>query len=220
MRFTIQVFLFILPWKLRRVFLVFFFNYKIHPNSRMGYSVVLAKNFVMSSECWIGHLTLIKGLDLVHLSNNSHIGNLNWITAFPTTKSDHFADVVRNPQLTLLEHSAITNRHLIDCTDTVSIGKYSTFAGFRSQILTHSIRLSEARQRCQPVMIGDYCFIGTGSIFLPGATLPNFSVLSAGSVLTRAYEENYFVYSGNPATPLRAIAKTHAYFTRKSGFII
>lgn len=221
MRFTIQIFLFIFPWKLRKVFLEFIFNYKIHPNSRIGYSVVLAKNLEMNEHCRIGHLTLIKGLDLVYMDKNSRIGNLNWITAFPTTpKSDHFSDVVRKPQLTLLEHSAITNRHLIDCTDSVSIGRFSTFAGFRSQILTHSIKLSEARQRCTPVKIGDYCFVGTGSIFLPGTSLPSFSVLSAGSVLTKSFNQEYFLYTGNPAIPSRAMPKTHAYFSRENGFIV
>ena len=118
------------------------------------------------------------------------------------------------------DHAAITNRHLIDCTDTVTIGCFSTFAGFRSQILTHSISIQDARQRSGPVVIGDYTFIGTASIILPNSRLPSFSVLGAGSVLNKKLNEEYWLYAGNPARPVKELAQGAAYFSRKTGYIV
>lgn len=89
------------------------------------------------------------------------------------------------------EHSAITNRHLIDCTDRVTLGRFTTFAGFRSQILAHSIDLAECRQSARPVTIGDYCFVGTDCVLLGGSALPDCSVLAAKSLLNKPQSEPY-----------------------------
>ena len=105
--------------------------------------------------------------------------------------SRHFAEETdRQPQLILGEHSAITHRHLIDCTNSVTIGKFTTFAGFQSQILTHSIDLERNRQSSSPVRIGDYCFIGTNCVLLGGSALPDYCVLGAKSLLNKNFQRN------------------------------
>jgi len=147
---------------------------------------------------------------------------LNWISGFPKDVNLlHFADQTdRAPKLTLGDHAAITNRHLIDCTDAVTIGRYSTFAGFKSQILTHSISIVDSRQRSGPVVIGDYTFVGTASIILPNSCLPSCSVLGAGSVLNKKYIDEYFLYAGNPARPVKKLECDSAYFIRTTGYVI
>ncbi len=113
----------------------------------------------MDAHSHIGHLTVCKGLDLLRLGPYASIGRANWITGLPAGSPKHFVDQDdRRPRLLIGEHAAITNRHLIDCTDTVSIGDFSTFAGFRSQILTHSIDIEACCQTSAPVSIGRYCF--------------------------------------------------------------
>jgi acetyltransferase-like isoleucine patch superfamily enzyme len=167
-------------------------------------------------------LTIIKGVAEVSLGESATIGNLNWISGSPVNvQSLHFSDQIeRSPKLLVGDHAAITNRHLIDCTDAVTIGRFATFAGFRSQILTHSISILEGRQRSGPVVIGEYTFVGTASIILPNACLPNFSVLGAGSVLNKNYTDEYHLYAGNPARPLKRLDHDAAYFNRKTGFVI
>src|SRR5262249_29396422 len=148
------------------------------------------KRLIMEEGSYIGHLTACVHLDLVHLKAHASIGRANWITGFPSDGADHFAHQSgRHAELILCEHAAITNRHLIDCTDRVTIGRYSTFAGFRSQILAHSIDLAECRQAAQPVTIGDYCFIGTDCVLLGGSVLPSYSVLAAKSLLDKPEAE-------------------------------
>ena len=118
------------------------------------------------------------------------------------------------------EHSAITNRHIIDCTNAVHIGKFSTVAGFRSQILTHSIDLEACRQSSAPVTIGDYCFVGTDCVLLGGSSLPNYSILGAKSLLNTSQQQEYYLYAGVPAKPVKELDRDFGYFSRTTGFVI
>lgn len=210
-----------LPWALRRRALSRCFGYEIAPDARLGFSVVLVGKLVLARHSGIGHLNYIKGADEVRLDASSFIGHLNWITAFPSDSgSGHFkSQPERRPRLHVGEHSAITNRHLIDCTGEVRIGRFTTFAGFRSQVLSHSIDLHLCQQRAQPISIGDYCFVGTGCILLGGAQLPNFSVLGAGSVLNKAFDTPYSLYAGAPSELRKPLSPDMAYFHRTKGFV-
>lgn len=211
-----------LPWPVKRLIYIQYSGYQIDKTSRIGFSLVMPRQLVMHKHARIGHLNVIKGLTEVSMGEKASIGSLNWISGFPENlKTEHFADqITRSPRLVIGEHSAITNRHLIDCTDTVSIGNFSTLAGFRSQILTHSISIAESRQRSGPVSIGDYTFVGTASVILSNSALPNYSVLGAGSVLNKKYTEEYQLYAGNPARRVKQLDQNAAYFNRTIGYVI
>lgn len=211
---------FFLPWQLRRIYLNWRFGFQISPGAKIGYSLVLPKMLKMENGARIGHMTVVKGLDLLSMDIYGKIGNLNWISGYPTHAGVHFSQIPdRIPALYISEHAAITNRHLIDCTDRVEIGCFSTVAGFRSQILTHSIDLATSRQSCKPVVIGSYCFVGTSSIILGGARLPDYSVLGAGGVLNSRFDEMYSLYGGVPAKKIKVIPNKTKYFSRHIGFV-
>jgi acetyltransferase-like isoleucine patch superfamily enzyme len=211
---------FLLPWSLRRRLLTVAFGYKIHPTSRIGFAWVMPDQLIMDSYSKIGAFTVCKGLRLVHLKQNASIGRANWITGFPAGRYEHFAHQHdREPELIVGEHAAITNQHLIDCTSKVSIGAFSTFAGFRSQILTHSVDLENSRQSSAPITIGRYAFIGTDCVILGGSALPDHSVLGAKSLLNKRYSEPFWLYAGNPARPVKRLAESMGYFRRQSGFV-
>ena len=120
----------------------------------------------------------------------------------------------------LSAHSAITNRHIVDCTERIRIGAFTTIAGFASQLLTHSINLENSRQEANPITIGDYCFIGTNCVLLGGSSLPDYSVLGAKSLLNRNCRDSYFLYGGVPAKPIKALPPTTRYFQRESGYVL
>ncbi len=167
----------------------------------------------------IGALTICKGLDLLEIGERGSIGRLNHITAFPLGRSRHFAEQTnRKPQLVIGRHAAVTNRHIIDCTDAVTIGPFTTVGGFRSQILTHAIDFTSNRQQCAPVTIGSYSFIGTEATILAGTTFPSESVLAAKSLLSKSYEAEGYLYGGVPARPIGPSSRG-GYFTRSEGFV-
>ncbi|MGB8167743.1 MAG: hypothetical protein WCF18_09660 [Chthoniobacteraceae bacterium] len=211
---------FALPWSLRRLWLQFCFGYQIHPTARIGLAWVRPRRLIMDAGSEIGTLTICKNLDLIHLKAHASIGRGNWITGFPPGHPKHFAhELDRRPELIVGEHSAITNRHLIDCTSRVEIGRFTTFAGFQSQILTHSIDLETARQSSAPVTIGDYCFIGTNCVLLGGSALPSFSVLAAKSLLNKPFAEEYSLYGGVPARAIKPLPREWQYFQRPVGMV-
>ena len=212
----------VLPWSLRRRLLCAVFGFKIAPSAFVSrFALLLPSRLEMGPNSRIGAFTVCKGLQSLKLEENARIGSGNWITAFPLgTSSAHFElDTRRKPQLIVERHSAITNRHIIDCTDEVRIGAFSTFAGFRSQILTHSIDLNESRQRCRPVCIGTYCFVGTSCVLLGGSVLPDRCVLAAQSLLSSAQELTDYYYGGVPAKPIKPVAANAKYFVRASGYV-
>jgi acetyltransferase-like isoleucine patch superfamily enzyme len=212
----------LLPWKVRRPLLQRLFGFRLHPQSHIGLAWVFPRELVMERGASIGHFTVAKGMSLLAMAEHSRIGRLNWISAFPAgTASLHFAHLTqRRPDLVLGEHAAITNRHIIDCTERVSIGRFATVAGFRSQILTHSVDLNACRQDAKPVSIGEYCFVGTASTILGGAVLPHHSVLGANSLLERAHAEPYRLYGGVPAAAVLTLDAEMGYFTRSDGYIM
>ena len=169
----------------------------------------------------IGHFTVCVNLDSVILGNNVIIGRNNWITGFPThSSSKHFAhDKNRRSELIIDKESAITKRHHIDCTNSIYIGHHVTIAGYYSQLLSHSIDVYEGRQDSHPISIGDYCFVSTGVKVLGGAKLPDHSVLAAGAVLNKQYNEPYSLYGGVPAKRIKSIPKDAKYMNRVKGFV-
>ncbi|MDQ2867334.1 MAG: acyltransferase [Verrucomicrobiota bacterium] len=209
-----------LPWEWRRRFLVRQFGYELHPTARLGLAWILPARLIMEEHSSIGHLTVARNLDLVHLQAHATIGRGNWITGFPFGGSRHFAsETDRRPELIVGAHAAITNRHLIDCTGRVTIGAYTTIAGFQSQFISHGIDIAQNRQASQPINIGAYCFVGTNCVMLAGSALPDYCVLGAKSLLNKAHTERYRLYGGVPARELSTLSPDCGYFTRREGFV-
>jgi acetyltransferase-like isoleucine patch superfamily enzyme len=210
-----------LPWKLKRFILIKYFKFSLHPSSYIGISWFFPNNLIMSEYSKIGHFNVAIHLDKIILNKFSTISRSNWITGFSTkTNSKHFKHQIgRSSDLIMGEHAAITKYHHIDCTSCVSIGNFTTIAGYRTQILSHSINIMENRQDSQPIIIGAYCFVGTAAIILGGAILPDYSVLGAQSFLNKSFHESYSLYGGVPAKFISKIPKEAKYFTRINGFV-
>ena len=51
-------------------------------------------------------------------------------------------------------------------------------------------------------MIGNNCFIGNRVILLYGVTIPNNTIVAAGSVVTNSIKEPGYLLGGNPAKGL------------------
>lgn len=78
----------------------------------------------------------------------------------------------------------------------ITIGEH-TLVAFKTLVLG-----SDATGREAPVRIGRNCFIGGGSIILPGVTIGNGSIVGAGSVVQENVPDDCIVI-GNPARILK-----------------
>jgi len=219
-RYIVQLILFSAPWSIRRRVLGYLFKMDLHPTARIGFSFIDADRVTMGEGARIGHLTIVKGLSLLSLGDHARLGNGNWVTGWRASSQHFRVESDRASVLSIGRHSAVTNRHLVDCTDSVLIGEFSTIAGWGSQILTHAIDLVACRQSCAPVQIGDYCFVGTKSVILKGSVFPDKSVLAPGSVLAGETKAAGWLYGGVPARPIKAIGEDQGYFVRSVGFVV
>lgn len=218
----LKAFLVLSPWPFKRFLLQRFYGYSIHPTARIGLSWIYPRHLSMAAGSSIESFTVALNLDLLELGEHSIIGRGNWITGFATgTGSPHFSHQIhRRAELLLGDHSAITKSHHIDCTNSISIGSFSTIAGYRSQLLTHAIDLHNNRQHSEPITIGSHCFVGTACVILGGSALPDHSVLGALSLLNKSLSEPWTLYAGQPARRLKTIEPSSAYFTRTVGFVV
>lgn len=221
MKKIINFFIMFFPWKIKRRILQYFYHYDLHSEAYIGFAYIYPKYLRMDKGAFIGHLNIAIHLDTLIMGKNTIIARENWITGFPThTESKHFSHQLnRKSELIIGDESSITKRHHIDCTNQIIIGKYVTIAGYNSQLLTHSINIYKNIQDSYPIEIGDYCFVGTDVKILGGSKLPAYSVLAAGAVLNKSYSEEWKLYAGVPARPLKNIDHSAKYFSRKSGFV-
>lgn len=221
MKTILKAFIVLFPWFLKRPLLQLCFGYQLHPSAKIGFSWIYPDVLIMDENAKIGHLNVAIHLNKIHLEKAAKIGRGNWITGFTLKgNSKHFSHQSnRKPELILGEESAITKNHHFDCTQSIVIGKFTTIAGYQSQFLTHSINILENRQDSEPIIIGNYCFVGTNVVVLGGSELPAYSVLGAKSLLNKVHNKTHFLYGGVPAEPIKEIDKEAKYFTRTKGFV-
>lgn len=214
----IQAFVLIMPWAIRGRLLSKLLGFNLAPGSYIGYSVILAQYVELAEYAYIGHLNFVNTVDELKMGCHSKIGRSNWITG-AASGSVSFAGHGRKAFLHLGEHARITARHHLDCTGGVKVGSLSTIAGINSQILTHEIDIVRCKQCSGSVVIGNYCFVGTGSIILMNSRLPDCSVLGAGAVLSTGYTDTHYLYAGVPAKPIKELPPDAKYFIRKHGHV-
>lgn len=215
MKKILNIIIIFLPWAIRRRLLNIFYHYKIHPKAKIGLSYIYPKHLIMEEGAYIGHLNVAIHLELIYMGKDCTISQKNWITGFPIADKSNFQDFPnRKPYLIMGKDSAITKQHLIDCTDTVTIGELTSIGGYGTQILSHSTSLQHNKQSCAPITIGHHCFIGTRSIILPGSILPNQAVLGAGAVLKKQFTESFSLYGGVPAKFIKKMDENYAFFHR------
>lgn len=214
--YVAQILMFPLPWALRRTLLSRIWGYRIDPTARIGFSVVRPVVLEMGPGSKIGHLNFIRGMDTVRMAGRSSIGNLNWIYGIPASQT---GGVGLDSRLEFEEGAQLTHRHLVDCTNLVRLGRFSVVAGYRTQILTHSVDIHRSVQSAHEISVGEFSFVGTGCIILGGSSLPECSVLGAGSVLRSDFEEPFRIYSGTPAVSISAIPEDAAFFSREEPYV-
>ena len=210
-----------LPWLLKRPLLQRLFGFQLAPSAHIGLAWVYPRQLRMAEGSRIADLSVVVNLDSLVLGERASIGRSNWITGFPSAPASlHFAhQPCRRSKLLLGAHAAITKNHHIDATNLITIGPFSTIAGYRSQLLSHSIDLQHNRQHSNPITIGSYCFVGSNCVILGGSILPDNSVLGALSLLNKPFSEPWKIYAGQPARLIKPIDQTASYFNRPVGFV-
>jgi len=208
------------PWRLKRYILVTLLDYEIDKTAYIGFSLVDVGKLKMGKNSSIGHLNIIRSMLTIDMRENASIGNLNWITGVASyVPNNEGSSAVTPGMISIGKHTSVTNRHYLDCSGGFEMGSFSILAGVKTTLVTHSIDIYSSRQKLFKVTIGSYCFVGTNSILLMGSKLPDYSILGAGSILTKTYNKPYSLYAGNPAKPVKELPKDLRYFLREVGHV-
>lgn len=210
----------LLPNSVKRWVYNTFLKAEIHPTASIGLSFVKARKLKMGPHSRIGHLNVIRNLELLQLDSHASIKNANTVGGLPLHDKKHFTEEEgRCPALIIGEYSRITGRHYFDCSHTIKIGHHTTIAGLGSAFFTHGINLEQNRQEAEALTIGNYAMIGARCVVVKGAKLPDYSALGANSTLHKAYETPYTLYSGVPAKPVKELNPASLYFHREAGYV-
>lgn len=69
----------------------------------------------------------------------------------------------------------------------------------------HDVYDLEKRSKVADVVIGERCWIGMNSVILPGVYLGEGTIVGAGSVVTKSFEEGHCVIGGTPARVIKKL---------------
>jgi acetyltransferase-like isoleucine patch superfamily enzyme len=112
---------------------------------------------------------------------------------------------------TLKEQCNITGRTNLNIGHRLEIGRGTTIA-WGCEFLDrdgHFIQYEGKTEREGSIIIGDHVWIGSHVKILKGVHVANNSVVAAGSVLTKSFEEENVLIAGNPAKIVRRGVKWH-----------
>jgi len=175
---------------------------EIGANCRIGFSLIDVKELKMGDNVFIGHFNILRRLKKLSLESGSRVDNFNWISGAG----------VGDFKLGL--NSAITKFHRLEASSDITIGNNSIIAGLFSQFITHGSRPTNIDD-FRGISIGDWCYIGSSSRFVPGSGVGNYTFVGMGAVITKSFTDNCVLIAGNPATVNKNLLQNDAYFNRE-----
>jgi acetyltransferase-like isoleucine patch superfamily enzyme len=152
-----------------------------------------------------GRIPQILGNGRIEIGDDVTIGNhCTWDLAY---------SIAGRPELIIGDRVSVNYRCTLSIARSLSIGSDTMIAGNVKiyDNISHPIsparRLTHSRinaDETTPVVIGQNCWIGVGSIILRGVTIGDNSIVAAGSVVTKSVPPNTLV-AGNPAVAVKTI---------------
>ena len=117
-------------------------------------------------------------------------------------------------QLVIGENSVINQRCRLDARGFITIGKNVSISP-EVHIITadHDVATDDIGGRTRPVTIGDFVFVGSRAMILPGVDIGEGGVVAAGAVVTKSVESRDIV-AGIPARRIGTRTSQYNYNTR------
>lgn len=184
-------------WLLRIV------GWQIGNNCKIGFSWINSKRTRLHEGAHIGHANLIL-TEAIFLRRNAYIGHLNRVTGPLWLILDSHAGIGNQNTIIRAKHgvtwgravfrigqwSKITAKHVVDCTRSVIIGDYSTFAGRGSQIWTHGyLHAPKGLERTRvdgSIRVGNNVYIGSACVLNAGVRISDAVTVGAASCVSKS----------------------------------
>jgi acetyltransferase-like isoleucine patch superfamily enzyme len=97
----------------------------------------------------------------------------------------------------------------INARNGISIGDYTNI-GPNVGIVSanHDFINNDSHSTDGPIVIGKHCWFGMGAVVLPGVILGDFTIVGAGAIVSKSFEEGYCVLAGNPARVIKQLNRS------------
>ena len=106
----------------------------------------------------------------------------------------------------------LSNGCYIQGIGKIFIGDYTQIAP-NVGIISANHELEDNRQHViKDVYIDKYCWIGFGAVILPGVRLGEYTIVAAGSVVTKSFEDGFCVIGGSPAKLIKRLDRRKCVF--------
>lgn len=97
----------------------------------------------------------------------------------------------------------------INAQNGISIGDYTNIGPNVGLVsANHDFINNAAHMSTSPITIGRHCWLGMGSVVLPGVVLGDFTIVGAGAIVTKSFPEGYCVLAGNPAQLIKHLNRS------------
>ena len=124
--------------------------------------------------------------------------------------STHFTSIVSNPK-NLYAGIDTSPGYMPGCyiqgIGKIYIGDYTQIAANVGIISANHDLYDTRKHKPSFVKIGKYCWIGMNAVILPGVELGDWTIVGAGSTVTKSFSEGYCVIAGNPAKVVKKLDK-------------
>lgn len=175
---------------------------KIGKECYIGMSIIDSKDIEIGDCVYIGSFNLIWRLVELKLESGSRIEMGNWITGG------------RLGGFRLGKNSAIQRFHFMEASSDITIGNNCIIAGRNSHFFSHGISSVDLDVK-QPILIGNWVYIGSSCRFAPGTGVNDFTFVGMGAVVTKKHKDNYVLLAGNPAIVKKILSPHDAFFNRQ-----
>ena len=215
----------LLPSAIARVCYRSFFGYKIGKRVRLGFSIIDAIECSIDDDVSIGHLNIFTGIRKLSIGDHARIGVLNVLYGGEEIRIGRYCTILRLNEITSIREPDVINPidqrlligdgsmigawHKIDFTDRIEFGKCVILGGRNSSLWTHN------RQMTKCIEVGDYTYLGSEIRMAPGSAVPAKCIVGIGSVITKAFHNEYHLIAGVPAAELKELDEDGRFLTER-----
>ncbi len=203
-----------------------FFGYKIGKRVKIGFSLIDVKDCEIGDDVSIGHFNVLIGTKRLSIGEHTRIGHLNIFRGGDEIRIGRYCEILRlneinsipdpevineiDPRFILGDASMLGASHKLDFTDKIELGRNVIIGGRNSTFWSHN------RQMTAPIEVGDFCYLGSEIRVAPGCSIPRFTVVGMGSVLTKRFNDERTMIAGVPARVVKPLDDDGIFLVTKS----
>lgn len=121
----------------------------------------------------------------------------------------HFTSTIRGARRVRLGRATFPGDSpncYIQAINGIEIGDHTNLGpGVGLISANHDPVANERWLKAPPIRLGRHCWLGMNAIILPGVTLGDYTIVGAGSVVTKSHPDGHCILAGNPAKVVRML---------------